>query len=166
MTDQKPTSKATAKILYKVEWEDTWSNIRRNFQSDIPFEHLEIATAKLGCTDYTAEHSSDKPVLEVINSIRGTAAAQTQEEEDHAAYISKLQSLSYSDISIYDVGPTRLVIHSQPLLRVIRGVVKYSPKQALTGDHMEIKEPYAVLVHYQDELKTAQRQLETGYLSI
>ena len=67
--------------------------------------------------------------------------------------------VAFEDITITYVLRTRIIIHSEDLLEAIRGVVKYYPPFRLTGDSVEIMEPYAILVHHLEELEDLQGQL-------
>lgn len=71
----------------------------------------------------------------------------------------KYPPVAFEDITITEVLRTKIVINSKDLLEAIRGVIKYYPPDRLTGDTVEIMEPYAVLVHHFDELGDLQRQL-------
>lgn len=44
-------------------------------------------------------------------------------------------------------------IYSPVVLNALRTVVNYYPRHSIDGDHAELEEPYAMLVHYWDELK-------------
>ena len=67
--------------------------------------------------------------------------------------------VAFEDITITEVFYTKIKINSKDLLEAIRGVVKYYPPNRLTGDSVEIIEPYVVLVHHLAELGDLQRQL-------
>ena len=66
--------------------------------------------------------------------------------------------IAFEDITITDVVNTYIRINSKDLLEAIRGVIRYYPPNRLSGDTVEIFEPYAVLVHHFDELEDLQRQ--------
>ena len=66
--------------------------------------------------------------------------------------------IAFEDITITLVVNTCIRINSEDLLEAIRGVIRYYPPNRLSGDTVEILEPYDVLVHHFDELEDLQRQ--------
>ena len=150
MTYKQDKTMAHPSIIYTVEFEDTQSKRRQNFQSEDPFEHLEVTTEGIDELIPTKGHKSDMPALEVITSISGIALSATELKRSPSTSNIKQEVLAFKDISINRVGPTRLVIHSQMLLAIIQKVVIYYPR---IGDNLKIPEPYSVLIHYLSELK-------------
>ena len=148
-------------IIYKVEFEDTQSKRRQNFQSEDPFEHLEVATEDIDeLVPTKSDKYNDLPALEVITSISGVALPSTKLNKSPSTSNIKQEVLAFKDISINQVGPTKLVIHSQILLAIIRKIVIYYPQYSLTGDSLEIAEPYSILIHDLSELENVQIQLK------
>ena len=67
--------------------------------------------------------------------------------------------VTFEDLTITDVINTRIAINSKDLLESIRGVMKYYPPDRFSGDSVELREPYRVLVHHLDELEELQGRL-------
>jgi hypothetical protein len=51
-----------------------------------------------------------------------------------------------------------LRIHSRSIVNALQSVVNYYPYRAVVGDPVEIYEPFAILVHHWDELKSFREQ--------
>ena len=160
MTYKQDKTMAHPSIIYKVEFEDTQSKRRQNFQSEDPFKNLEVTTEDIDELIPTKSQKSDIPALEVVTSISGVALSATELKRSASTSNIKQEVLAFKDISINRVGLTRLVIHSQMLLAIIRKVVIYYPHCSLIGDPVEISEPYSILVHHLSELKNFQIQVK------
>lgn len=68
--------------------------------------------------------------------------------------VKRLRALKFEDLSVTEIGETRMEIHSRTLLEAIRKVVDYYPSQNLSGDIVIIYEPYWVLIHHEHHLRT------------
>ncbi|KAF7886495.1 uncharacterized protein EAF01_011173 [Botrytis porri] len=62
-------------------------------------------------------------------------------------------------VKITEIFETRIHIHSQSLIEVIREVVDYYPSQNLDGRVVIIQKPYWVLIHHEKELHEKHTQL-------
>src|SRR3954451_19913157 len=62
----------------------------------------------------------------------------------------------------YTSWPAKLLIHSETLMELIRGMVHYYPGQNLLGDSVEIKEPQAILMYHWDDLLNEAFHLQFG----
>ncbi|KAK7710327.1 hypothetical protein SLS64_005912 [Diaporthe eres] len=91
------------------------------------------------------ESQDEHPIFELITRYEtgGSKLEQAREE---------LQEPSAGQI--LDSAPSySLRIYSPAILNALRSVVQYYPSQDLTGSTIEVKWPYAILVHHYDELK-------------
>jgi hypothetical protein len=120
-------------------------------------------SASAGYVDYRVEYRSadkdelihqyrsDDKVTRVHPSKAGVAYEvisiyKTTKDKDEA---SALEGAPPSITSI----PQKLIrIHSPALIHALHTVVTYYPSQDLTGERIEIHEPYAILVHHEQEL--------------
>ncbi|KAL8687493.1 MAG: hypothetical protein Q9218_006349 [Villophora microphyllina] len=160
-------------IVYEVEWLDAepYSGRRKNFRSEAPFGPLEVMTEVL--SGHIQDSSYTEPAIRVVTTIRGSVPRPNDNDPNapsttlptgyhpSSGYGSGLsfESIHFEDIKVTEVKPTRVIINNAELLREIRGVVKYFPAQNLTGDRVEIVEPYAVLVHHLDDFGALLDQL-------
>ena len=83
------------------------------------------------------------------------AASKKQETSDVTSPTagSKKQSSLPEEFEASSVASRTMVILSRKLINVLRDVISYYPGTTLLGEKVEIKEPYRVLVHHQDELR-------------
>lgn len=79
----------------------------------------------------------------------------SQWEVERAMQIGILQNPS---IRVMAKG-TSLIIHSRAIMNALRSVVGYYPGVSLWNDEAEIKEPFCVIAHHLDTLKTHQASL-------
>ena len=147
------SSKPPTTVLYRIEWKDTISDRRQNFESETPFENLEITTENVDKATHM-ETSNDKPAFEVVTSISGVVSSANVGARMN-------DSLRFSDISISSAGIPTLTIYSKALLDVIRDVVQYYPYYNLAGDTLVIEEPYEVLVHHFEKLENVRAQIKS-----
>ena len=130
-----------------------------------PFGALEVTTENVDGPEPVMKPANDKPVFEVVTPIWGRAPPgyrASSGEEFTAISDGRFDRVSFKD-SISKVGQTSLIIYSQPLLDAIRQSVKYFPRQTLTGNQVQMEEPYPVLIHHLDELEELQEQLDRKY---
>ncbi|KAL9621376.1 MAG: hypothetical protein Q9160_004136 [Pyrenula sp. 1 TL-2023] len=57
------------------------------------------------------------------------------------------------ELHIHQKGKTRIVIHSELLIAILRNVARYLPDESLSGTIVAYHEPYPFLMHHIDELK-------------
>lgn len=186
---QQTSSEEPISILYKVKWEDTLEASRtQDFQSEDPIGPLEVTTESFDGTTLITNPSSSEPAIEVVTSIEGKAPKTARITDDEVVILEdsdsstrsrssdrsryhrrrprppklpkhKYEPVAFEDIKITDVFSTKIIIHSNDLLQEIRGVVKYFPEQNISGEDVEIFEPYPVLVHHLDELEALHGRL-------
>lgn len=60
------------------------------------------------------------------------------------------------------IETVEMKIHSQHLLKTLRYFVDYYPSQSLVGDTVTVKEPYHIIVHYQEELEKFRDSFNKG----
>lgn len=159
----------TPTVLYRIEWEDTKTGRRLNFESDTPFPSLEVATEKISEFTSTLEDTAEKPPLEVVVEVDGIAnksGKRPWSTEGNQEQPNVPRPLNFDDVAISSVGRTTLIINSQPLLKALQDIVTYFPPKSLRGDSVEIVEPYAVLVHHLQQLDAKLKQLETRYPTV
>jgi hypothetical protein len=172
-------------ILYKIEWTQDDDGVKQPpFESDTPFENLQV-TASIDQGSLSDKRS--KPVVEIVTKINGintllrgqifedleislgsagqeTPKDATKDDADtsqNPTPIEKKKNLvRLEDVAITKIGTTKMIIHSLPLLQALRSLVVYYPDQYLTGEEVEISEPYAILVHHIDELRAIARSGE------
>ncbi|CAG8951356.1 hypothetical protein HYFRA_00007267 [Hymenoscyphus fraxineus] len=73
----------------------------------------------------------------------------------------ELPPLKLNDLMVTEIIETRMEIHSDHLIDVIREVVDYYPSQNLAGDIVIIQEPYWVLLHHEKELRKVETRLSS-----
>ena len=149
-------------LAYKIEWEDERSRRRQDFRSKSSFGPLEIATEDVDKPE-SVGNTTKNPAIEIVTRIWGVCTPNTQEvlADGTKSPSAKFQRVKLQDINIGKVGKTRLVIHSQPLLKALRGCVEYFPGHTLTADNVELIEPYPILIHHLGELEGLQDQLDS-----
>ena len=88
------------------------------------------------------------------------AANKKQEAKDATSPTSEpeKQSSLPEEFEASSVASRTMVILSRKLINALRDVISYYPGTTLLGEKVEIKEPYRVLVHHQDELRTYKDQ--------
>lgn len=128
-------------ILYKVQYKDYSGNLKGTKVLEEPY--------KLKRTIYS---NGEVPVLEVLYTVtvwfpriakeaRGVMRKQTASDESEEEFDER------------SMEQRELIIHSEPLIKVLRSIVQYYPGQSLLGDTITIKEPFPILVHYRQELQ-------------
>ena len=149
-------------LVYKIEWEDERLGRRQDFRSKSSFGPLEIATEDVDSPE-SVGYTTKNPAIEVVTRIEGVLTPTTPDilADGTKSPSAKFKRVKLQDINIGKVDKTRLVIHSQPLLKALRGCVKYFPGHTLTADTVEIIEPYPILIHHLDELEGLQEQLDS-----
>lgn len=193
---QQTSSEEPMSILYKVRWEDTVESSRtQEFQSEDPIGPLEVTTETFEGTTLITNPSSSEPAIEVVTSIEGRAPKTARIIDDEVVTLDesdsstrsrssdrsryrrrragrskptkhKYEPVAFEDIKITDVFSTSIIIHSNDLLQEIRGVVKYFPEQNLSGEDVQIFEPYNILVHHLDELEALHGDLSQRFDSL
>ena len=155
-------SERALKIFYTIDfvgYDQFGTQDRRKFGSTVPFGPLEIATENVDQQTSLHSTSQGKPPLEVITPIWGLANSG-----------SRIQPISsqgmLSDIKIRGVSKSSMIIRSQALLRALRKCITYYPSQPLTGYEIELKEPYAILIHHLDNIREMQARLKPEYCPI
>ena len=162
-------------ILYKLEWTDENGVKQPPFKSNSPFDKLEVTAST---EETSVDGNRTKPVLEIVTNITGTnkllrgqiledlkntlgsTSQETLKESPTDANESlrrnatgKKIEIPLDDVAITKIGTSKMIIHSLPLLQALRSVVLYYPDQYLTGEEVEIQEPYSVIVHHMRELR-------------
>ena len=156
-------------ILYRIEWEDTKTARRLNFESDNPFPPLRVAIEKVSEFTSTPEDTAEKPALEVVVEVDGVlkrSGNRPLPTKGNQEQLDEPRPLNFGDVAVSGVGRTTLIINSQPLLKALRDIVTYYPQQSLRGDSVEIAEPYGVLIHHLQQLDAKLKQLETRYSTV
>lgn len=147
-------------ILYSATWTDYRTGFNKNFRSEVPLGPFEVTTENLD--GLINDIANNEPAIEIITSIQGTVPIKIKDELTTGGQDPYAQA-KFQDINITEVGLTSMIINNVELLREIRSVVKYFPAQSLTGDRVEIVEPYAVLVHHLAELEALLNRLKSRY---
>ena len=162
---QVESSERASSLVYKIEWEDDVSRTRQNFQSKVSFGPLEVTTENVDHPEPVRTTPKDKAPIEVITPIWGQETTYRDESDEIPGFRHRriIKGVAFKDIKISRVGKAKMIIRSQPLLEAIRRCVTYFPSQTLTGDEVELVEPYPVLIHHLDNLAETQRQLEPEY---
>ena len=155
-------SEKDSPLGYKIEWEDEKIGRRQDFRSKSSFGPLEIATEDVDSPE-SVGNTTKNPAIEVVTRIWGVLTPNSPDilADGTKSPSAKSKRVKLQDINIAKVGKTRLVIHSQPLLKALRGCVKYFPGHTLTADNVELIEPYPILILHLDELEGLQKQLDS-----
>lgn len=168
-------SKEDSSLIYKIEWADDKSLTRQNFESKVSFGPLEIATENVDRQKHVHTTRGSKAPIEIITPIWGRAKkgfhnvlpddypSSAPEHSRERPSKKRLPNVSFEDIKIRKVGKTKMIIRSQPLLETIRKCVTYYPGKSLTGDEVELEEPYPILIHHLDILEATQGEPDLGY---
>ena len=156
------SSEIDCPLVYKFEWTDDNIGRRQDFRSKFSFGPLEVATEDVDRSE-SVGNTTKTPAIEVVTRIGGVLARNAPEimPDGMKSPSAKSKRIKLQDINIDKVDKTRLVIHSQPLLKALRECVKYFPGQTLTADNVELIEPYPILIHHLDELEGLQNQLDS-----
>lgn len=85
----------------------------------------------------------EQPVLEVI-----TVAFTAQAKSPYS-----YRQDTVKPPPIHSMGNKYIMINSAAVINALRAVVEYYPGQNLIGDSITMAEPYAILVHHQEELE-------------
>jgi hypothetical protein len=122
-------SKIRWKVEYRVEEEDTLL-----YSEDI--------------TDATGykrrpENTKGQPMFEVIEVNYTSETKDTQKDEKLKAKKPSVSCKGYQFIRI----------HSPALINALQCVVTYYPYESIIGNTVDIREPYAMIVHYKEELE-------------
>ena len=160
--EEEGSSEKDSPLIYKIEWEDKRFGRRQDFRSKSSFGPLEIATEDVDSPE-SVGNTTKIPAIEVVTRIWGVSTPDTPEilADGTKSPSAKFKRVKLQDINIRKVDKTRLVIHSQPLLKALRGCVKYFPGHTLTADNVELIEPYPILIHHLNELEGLQDQLDS-----
>ncbi|KAI9655727.1 MAG: hypothetical protein M1821_005162 [Bathelium mastoideum] len=145
-------------IIYKVECHDRQDTLVKNFESDEPFDDLVVSQHSFQeQNEATSDLIKKGVVLEIVTHVNGSTlpGAHTSSDEHNA-----LLPRTLKDFAISSKRPTTMIIRSQLLLKMIRGIVTYYPPQELTGDTVAIVEPFPVLMHHMDELANLLSELK------
>lgn len=91
------------------------------------------------------------------------SSKRSEEKKDPESPKSPVQPpVKFEDVKISHVFDESVIIRSEALKETIRNCVKYYPLVLLTGENIEIFEPYEVLVHHIQELEKVQNNSQTG----
>ena len=186
--DEDPKEERPApSIMYKVEFKDKLTGARENFESETPFKPLEVSSQNVDKEIQAQEASVGKAPLEIIIPIDGHSPLSNEGRKNkkhgkkgHGKHEDKdkkhddkskpvehfkkpLDQIAFKDIKIWAVGKATMVIRSQLLLKALRQCVTYYPTQTLSGEEIEINEPFPIIVHHLDQIKTleAKQELES-----
>lgn len=174
--DRAYSKQAPGRILYRVEWTDDKSRRRQNFESEIPFSSLQVAKSNVDYEDAVVDDESDKPALVVITPFSGVGPLQPVtladstlseptspltdlSEEFDRRRLWESKDVAYDDIEITSVEKSKIIIYSPVLLKALRDVIHYYPGRSFTSSHIQIAEPYVVLVQHFDALQSLHRRL-------
>ncbi len=127
--DTLPKERKGPWIRYRVEHRLRYSDEvlaqreTNDFETAVPFEVARV----------------EQPAFEVVTTFRINGLEKTDDESRIPP--SALPPPSY-----------HMKIYSSAIINAVQSVVKYYPSQDLTGDALQVKWPYAILVHHYDEL--------------
>ena len=136
-------------VNYKLRWLDNDGDLLKTFESDVPFS-LQLPNRSLPSRDEAAKIKTET-ILEIEQTVKGPHSSM-----ETFGYAIRRELVD--DIVIGELQPTKIIIHSKLLIGAISDTVPYYPSQALNGETITITEPFAVLMHYLDDLEDLHRK--------
>ena len=127
-----PPEEPPQPVLYKVQYLDEDEDVVFSKESSEPME-VQNTLSTLG-----------KPVIEVITNVQvlGPYKHSNSDKEEPRTAISILN--------------TMLKINSPAIIKALQSVTEYYPSQSDSEDSYTFPEPYAALIHHEEELKAYQ----------
>lgn len=93
-----------------------------------------------------SSNSNERPAFEIVST-----------------FLTRKKKFEKGDLLSPGTAPSRhMLIHSVAIMHALRSIVQYYPTQDLMSDIVEIKAPYAVLVHYYDDLMDYREKFKPG----
>lgn len=127
LEEDRPCSPANKRIRFRVQWIDKDNEVIRQRETlDLVYKD-------------EAHGSDEDPAFEIVTTFRSSKRPDDINNENKLLLTS--------------VAPKRSMrILSTAIAHALRSIVRFYPSQDLTSDVIKIDYPYAVLVHYYDEL--------------
>ncbi|KAK3330185.1 hypothetical protein B0H66DRAFT_49208 [Apodospora peruviana] len=143
-------------VLYTVQFCNDNGRVIETRESDQP---LDIATLSLD----GGEVSRKKPVIEIKSRVSSTPPKhgggrihdqiRYSAEDDGYNYDYPDPNGSGSEMDVFRVERTEMIIHSAHLLAALAAVVSYYPDVDFSGEQAVVAAPYHVLIHHWKELE-------------
>ena len=150
--DENSTSDDAAEIKgpvsYKLRWLDNDGDLLKTFESDIPFSTLKVPKRSL---PVKIPKIKSNAILQIEQTVKGPHSSM----DNLGDAIGKKR---VDDIIVSELEPMKIVVRSKHLIKAIYETVPYYPSQALRGETITITEPFAVLMHYLDDLDSLHRK--------
>lgn len=118
----------------------------------------------------TTQKQPGGPAFEVVRTVENTSSSMSLDWKARSARADPFGTIPgpdpyqhhppppiYGGLSRRE-APRHLRIHSRSIVNALQSVVNYYPYRAVVGDPVEIYEPFAILVHHWDELKSFREQ--------
>ena len=136
VNEKMPPEQSPPPVLYKVQYFNKEMDVVFSKENREPME-IQNTLSTLG-----------KSVIEVITDVRivGSSAPGTLEKEEPRTAISVLG--------------TKLKINSPAIITALQSVIEYYPGHSFSEDSNTVMEPYAALIHHEEELKAYRGQFD------
>lgn len=136
-----PPEEPPPPVLYKVQYLDKDEDVVFSKESNEPME-VQNTLSTLG-----------KPVVEVITNVQvlGPYKYSNADKEEPRTAISILN--------------TMLKINSPAIIKALQSVTEYYPNQSVSEDSYTFSEPYAALIHHEEELKAYRDQFHPNSIN-
>ncbi|TGO69786.1 hypothetical protein BOTNAR_0007g00680 [Botryotinia narcissicola] len=171
------SNNVNAKIKYTLDLDDTKTGDQLTIGEKNPLFDLAIFNSdfKLDEENHQSESSRSPTIFAVIVEAQGhvelfenskeESLKRSNDTQDSDAEKPEVERSNFETVElpvtkaygkdlvkITKINETRIHIHSQSLIEVIREVVDYYPSQNLDGRVVIIQKPYWVLIHHEKEL--------------
>ncbi|KAJ8114624.1 hypothetical protein OPT61_g3535 [Boeremia exigua] len=115
----------------------------------------------------TQKRQHDGPIFDIVDINYSVAEDQPKNDRsrnDGSEKETKADEAKADEANAPEVlrhrGRQFIRIYSRPTINALQSVVEYYPRQTIVGHPVEIREPYAVLVHHWDELKELRKAFD------
>jgi len=153
-----------AAVASPIRWQVLYKDAEGKVVKEGPYSSTNPAVKEdpVGPNDSGPSSVLDIIIHVTIRDIVETKVIKTEAEAVEAGAESEKREVAVEDVAggqknhpykISKVNSSVMVIRSQALIKALQAVVKYYPKQAITGDKITVDEPYFFVLHHMKDLE-------------